>query len=106
MRRSTVASVALAFLCALPPAMASSTDFPIALEDFPYRAARRYLAASRPAVLRCCPSSGGTELQACLRGAAEELTLAEAVSGVVPGSALHENALGVLMMTSARLSAR
>jgi len=104
------------------------TPFPIALNDFPYVAVRRYLQSQRTAVLQCCPSSfEAAELRGCLIAAAEDVTLATAVSGSgmsnaprtpsevgisssqsdfgSPNFASHDgSAFAVLMMTSSKLS--
>jgi hypothetical protein len=94
--------------------------FPIAVEDFPYVAVRRYTHRHRAAVLQCCPSGRDTsDLRACLTAAAESVTLSAAVAGLGvavdtaspsestnnTGSDAHDSsALAVLMMTSAELS--
>jgi len=116
---------------ATPSGAAASEEiarFPIAVEDFPYVAVRRYLHNQRSAVLQCCPSSlEAAELRSCLATAAEDVPLSSAVSGLgvtdapmaAPevgsssssgdldsnSSGYHDgSAFAVLMMTSSKLS--
>lgn len=101
--------------------------FPIAVEDFPYVAVRRYTHRHQAAVLQCCPAGHeASDLRACLAAAAESVTLSAAVAGhgvsvdtvtdtaspssstsrtVISSSDAHDgSALAVLMMTSSKLS--
>lgn len=83
-------------------ALSSAIDvkrFPVDLADFPFVAVRRYRVGS--GVEQCCSTPNATALQACLSSVAEKVSLTEAVS---PEVSLGSDALGVVMMTSARLS--
>jgi len=77
-----------------------AVDFPVDISDFPFVTVRRYRLGDD--VEHCCPTLSVPALGACLSSSAQILSLGEAV---VPDSGLGKDALGVIMMTSARLSA-